>query len=584
MTEDRIEDSAYSALFRRVQGSVFSNGDYTYAQKTIYYEDIEEGDVLDEKRLKIRLKDKIIRLNNARIEKYNLEINKIYDDSSFELKKFKIIKQNEKGNSGRYALYPLEFICDCGKYFYAFNNDELSKLPTFCPECNSRIKQNTIVLFCPSCGQFSPISPWCKLHGQSHMYIERPKKDNISTWKQKCKACGGEGEGIHFTCKNCKHKAEPLTIRDGGLVNPVVYTYVDLEKIKTSKDPDVIRYAIDHDLINRDKILELAGIDPLNNNVKTKTTDEIIAEIECIASSSMFAPSENAIRAYEYITSTKNSIKEQFSDDSLRLINDIQAIINNSICLHNFNFQNRREYQQNSIEISEQLGIVEIHYTNNLRLVASCIGVINGINKYYDPSYVPHFNAFEFKKDSKEYCAIIHPIKTEGLLFELDAKRICDWLYSNGLVESAIEHGMEKEYILHLSEESSEYVQIKTLIHSFSHGLIKQSSIHTGLDEGTCSEMLFVNNCAFLIYSTSNINIGGFEYLFKYSLLDWFRELKYSIEDCTFDPVCKKDGGKCFSCMYLQEHVCTEFNQNLSRLTMIGGGEYQNGFWNLSGE
>ena len=84
-----------------------------------------------------------------------------------------------------------------------------------------------------------------------------------------------------------------------------------------------------------------------------------------------------------------------------------------------------------------------------------------------------------------------------------------------------------------------------------------------------------------MIYSTSNINIGGFSYVFENSLIEWFNDVRYDVQECIFDPSCYEEDGACFSCMYLPEYVCCLFNQYLDRDVFIGKKRFKNGFWKL---
>ena len=568
-----IKDNTRSALFRRVEGTVFSDGDYTYRNYYLDRDDLEDGDVLDVDRLKNRLFNRIINLNSERIKHYNLNVDDITPSTNLELKKFVIIKDGEKGSSGSFSLYPLEFICDkCGKYYNVKTSRELPNIPSYCPECGGKLKQNTIALFCPECGQFSSMNLYCSTHGNNKIYVQRPKRDNISTWTYGCRGCSSN-QKITFRCGNCHKRAEPLTIRDGGLVNSVVYTYVDLPKISVEKDVDVIRYAIDNELITKEYLASILRI-----NLDSIPLDQIIKQVCDAALNILVPPPDNILSAKQYIDNVKKTIQNSFSDDSIEYINDVKALIDSSISLKQQIQFLDEDYAKSLTQLIDDYNLFDIYYIENLRLVSSCVGVINGINKFYDPSYVPHFIPFKKKGDDSVY-AITLPINTEGILFKLDPCKVYQWLLDNEYVSEELYGDESEQYILHLSSKSQQYEQIQILIHSFCHLLIKQSSIHTGLDDGSCSELLFPNSCSFLIYSTSTVNIGGFEYLFKHSMLDWFREIMYSVENCTFDPICKEEGGKCFSCMFLEEHVCCDFNHHLSRLSLIGGSSYKVGFW-----
>ena len=229
---------------------------------------------------------------------------------------------------------------------------------------------------------------------------------------------------------------------------------------------------------------------------------------------------------------------------------------------------------------------MEIRYAEKLKVISAAIGQIVGLNKFYEEGFVPHFEPFRKRWDSKDIYSMIVPIETEGILFRLDPLKVCQWLFKNGLIKNEITSLNDAIlHITHLIVDSDEYIAVKTLIHSFSHILIKQSNIFTGLDENSCAELLFPLDSSFMIYSTSSVNIGGFEYAFKYSLPNWFSRIEEAAEDCVFDPTCMKEGGKCFSCMYVAEFVCCNFNKELSRQSLVGkqsvedGYSYEYGFW-----
>ena len=121
---------------------------------------------------------------------------------------------------------------------------------------------------------------------------------------------------------------------------------------------------------------------------------------------------------------------------------------------------------------------------------------------------------------------------------------------------------------------------VKTLLHTFAHLLIQQSSIDTGLDIRSLSENIYPKSGAILIYSTNEVNIGGLEYTFDFHMGDWLSRVKDLAEDCPQDPGCIEDElGACNACSYLPEFVCRYFNQDLDRASLIGGIRYVKGFY-----
>jgi hypothetical protein len=104
--------------------------------------------------------------------------------------------------------------------------------------------------------------------------------------------------------------------------------------------------------------------------------------------------------------------------------------------------------------------------------------------------------------------------------------------------------------------------------------LIQESSVDTGLDIRSISEIIFPKNASIFLYSTNSINIGGLEYIYEYNLKNWFQRVKEIAEDCPQDPACMIDeNGACNSCCYLPEFVCCNFNNDLDRSTLVGNSD-----------
>lgn len=166
-------------------------------------------------------------------------------------------------------------------------------------------------------------------------------------------------------------------------------------------------------------------------------------------------------------------------------------------------------------------------------------------------------------------------------MIDLNKIKVCEWLIKNNFIDAKIPKNNEDaiEILLKIEKKDDAYIKLQTLLHTLSHILIRRSPLHTGLDSESCSELIFVNSAAILIYSTSVINTGGFSFVFEHSLFDWFSDVKLDLNDCTLDPTCIFEKGACFSCMYVPEFVCTDFNRNLDRDVFLGKKRYEFSYW-----
>ena len=230
------------------------------------------------------------------------------------------------------------------------------------------------------------------------------------------------------------------------------------------------------------------------------------------------------------------------------------------------------------VKFKQEIGIEEVTYIPDIHIISSSIGVIRGINKS-DDNITPHFEPhWKSQKDKDIFRAFSFPFETEGIMFDLDKEKLVEWIFANSDKEWDKNISAE-EFLFELDESSEEYKNLKTLIHTFSHILINRSSLYTGLNSDSCGELLFPKAGSFLIYSTSNINIGGFSFVFENSLFEWFNNVKLEVNDCVFDPTCIDEHGACFSCVYLPEFVCSHFNDFLDRDVFLGENRFKKGYW-----
>lgn len=584
----------HQGIFHCVKNSIHTEGKYTFKIYYVAQNELQHGMIFDEDRLKKRLLREIVKKNNARFDRYpKAKVTKLSDSTPITLSTFYSDDNETSSFAGKYSLFPLEFICrNCGKVYEIRILKDSKDIPSKC-ECGGALEQNTIALYCEECGAISSMGLYCGTdsHGAKYAHLDRKTKDDIITWKAYCKECKQAGirneiDFLRYKCHECgNQKRHPLPVRDGGIYTPVTMTFINLQHKHTGDLSDYIRIAVDSELITKD------GIESrLSEFKRGKIPDtlDLIDSVKRLGADPLGIDEYKA--ANEYITNAVNRVQSEYQGVELDHLNDVRYVKENAITfdkyLDTLSEEDSKPLKEWYDGAKEKYGIYEICYSENLKVIMASIGQIIGINKFYEEGFVPHFEPFREKKDSREIYAMVVPLTTEGILFRLDPIKVCKWLYDNNLTNKEINTLHETKYHLtHLVSDSKEYTALKTLIHTFSHILIKQSSIFTGLDENSCAELIFPLDASFMIYSTSNVNIGGFEYAFNYSLPNWFSRIEEAAEDCIFDPSCMKEGGRCLSCMHVAEFVCCNFNKDLSRQTLIGrqdvneGYLYECGFW-----
>lgn len=614
----RYSRPAHSALYNAIKGLIFM-GD-RYACKVSHLSNDENDSNLkinNEKRLKDILFREIMAAYNKRIDEYDLLWNKLYGAriNDFYILKFKFISDKNREYSGKYSVFPRTFVCsnkECGD-FKSLNKEEWEDFdPNKCkdyPSCNGKYEQVSILMFCEQCGLITPFYYPCGEHGLDNIKLIRDKKDSLSTWKVVCKKCNDEHkkdpvdifrfrcnhkEYGEIICEKPSEKFKPLTIREGGVYTSNVITVVDIPHTNYI-DIDNLEYILLGLYLDKfDQISQKGKTDLKRINRNYQLYNSIIENSDVDALDAMKDLLDELQEFMEKLNIITEQIKNNYLNTNLEKINEYFAVKGLFEEIRSENEYERVSYdsyvescddlikKENYENLKKDFKIENIIYISNINLISSAIGIINGINRFYDDKFVPHFNPiWEDERSKEKILAYSYPFETEGILIDLDKLQVCKWLIQNGFLKVNIPKNPKEasEILLKIEENSLPYEKLKILIHTLSHTLIRRSSLYTGLDSDSCSELLFVNAASFLIYSTSNIRTGGFSSVFEYSLTNWFNDIKLDINDCTFDPICIFEKGACSSCIYLQEYVCSEFNRDLDRATLIGKRDYEFGYW-----
>ena len=103
--------------------------------------------------------------------------------------------------------------------------------------------------------------------------------------------------------------------------------------------------------------------------------------------------------------------------------------------------------------------------------------MINGVNRFYDDDYVPHFEPiWENISERKKYESYLHSYDTEGLIISLEETSILNWLQEIGVKQfTQLELKDANMTFMKLSQDIiDEYIY--PLLHTMSHHLIKLSA------------------------------------------------------------------------------------------------------------
>lgn len=627
-TKGKKQFAGGSAIYHVAKEMLFINEGLIFKISSVN----EDMNILNSNRIRniTRLKEvvfnKIKYLYNNRIEHYKLNYPHL-SDKDFEklkLKAYNFDKSNSGDNDilntiqgGTYRLYPRGFRCNkCGD-FKIINDKNIRFLQSGnCVNqgCNGRYRQIALIKFCEQCGKLDEIyyESRDKSIKDKNLKLLWESQDSPSTWR----FLTGNKEKMDFLQIPCNHKIgsykisntpakkyKPMSITSGGVIKPIVISIVDIPNtnIEHPKQEQIVFGIIlnkfeelEKELRNKfsDKTL-LEYIDEKISSYKDKNQRESYIElIKEVMPKLSQEDIENKIKEKFKINLINTVIEdlilnidfEKINNEEIKNFFALKGELNSKnevIPLSNLIKENKTIYKKNVYDkIKNDYKIKEISYVSKLNLITTCVGTVTGPTfKIDDDNFKPHFSPiWKDNREKKDFEGYIYPYETEGLLVEFDSNKIKNWYE----VEEGIKIKEDgAEFLLTLDKSSEAYKKIFTLLHTISHLLIKKTSIYTGIDTNSCSEMIFASTGSILIYSTSTINIGGFGSLFENSILKLFIETNNSINKCIYDPLCIEKKGACFSCLHLPEFVCSYFNQDLDRDSLISKtNRFKNKFWN----
>jgi len=635
----KLEFPANNAVFHIVKGLIF-NRIIAFQVRSLRSDQNDRSiKVQNEERLRERIFEKIklkfkLRLN-AREDPSNYQFKEEYikkmmitneKKDVFKTQYFHISDGiNEDFDvsefGGYFEVFPLTFVCKkCGDLQYRRRKDIRNFNPNKCARsgCNGVYEQLSIAMYCEKCGD---IRSFYYVKEDKPVRLHRTSKDSISTWKVKA-----EGEELlDFFRLTCNHKdphdfgpykdkatishakpekLRPLTITEGSIFIPVAETNVDIPTTSGIKDMVDLEYILLAISLNKFKFLKDLGIEvslEKLQNYYAYFSDETAKEL-AFKSEPIFMGKDEEIREQMWkerylinkiepvITQLKTDY-DTTSLDALRESNDFSAIMGlvgldkiktesyQSFIDKSSDLVIKSSLQSDYDSLKLKYHIDEILHVPSVTLVNTCYGLIHGIDKFYENGFVPHFEPIWVNKSdpNKGFYAYYYPYKTEGIILTLNKLKVCEWLHDCNIIDSIPSPSEVDEFFIKLDKGA--YKAVNVLLHTLSHLLMRNSSVYTGLDLQSYGEKIFPTVAAIFLFSTSSINIGGLQFIFEHEIFNWFEHIKFDVKECTLDPNCLDEKGACFSCMYIPEFVCCNFNQLLDRDVFLGKRRFKKGFW-----
>jgi len=632
-----------SAYFQGHKEQFFSKNKHSFRIKSNYgdRDKIEEFNVEKYRKLFCRKINELIAKRNSsggnlmHIKKDDLMLIATKFSDSF----------NDDFECGRYEIYPKSALCkanNCNSYFELGKKrscghkkddpwEQLS-FAAFCDKCGRLLPLHYMTNITKDCKK-------CKSKN-SLIKLSWTRRDEISTYRISCKECKNKVGLFFFECDHTirssntilstlpKNRFRGIPVRMGSVLHPFVVTMPDIpqeDEINKSgrktlqgkflseafeiffeNSQTEIRESLIYlpefredltknepfwktkniqdtcDLFDLEisKITEWSNEDFLNI-IKTNITDAVTR-----ASKGIDIEKIKEVYSINEIFKTLDAIKD-LSFDEL----DLQGIFllnSSSDNPTNINIPYKKNEPSNKPEnyneILNTYGLNKILHITNLNMIQALLGIIEGSSRN-----IPLLFRTITMGKKKRPTVFMRNFKTEGIVFQLNYKLVLRWLNNNGIsdldvekFESKTNDEIEKIYRKRIINDSESREAVITLLHTYSHMLIQQSSVDTGLDLRSLSEILYPMNASIFIYSTNSINTGGLEFTFDYHIVDWLQRIYDLASDCPQDPACILDeNGSCNACSFVPEFVCCDFNNNLDRSSLIGNtSRFERGYFN----
>jgi hypothetical protein len=178
--------------------------------------------------------------------------------------------------------------------------------------------------------------------------------------------------------------------------------------------------------------------------------------------------------------------------------------------------------------------------------------------------------------------------RTEGLLFQLNPMAVYDYLVSNGFVLTDARTPREARLAI-LRAVSIPFAAerepqplgdaLVTLIHSYTHRLIRTLAAFAGIERDALAEYLVPHHLGAIIYASSrgDFVLGGLQAVFETALHRFLDAVVTGEIRCPLDPGCRSGGGACMACLHLGEPSCRWYNRYLDRGAIFGPGGFLHG-------
>lgn len=540
------------------------------------------------------------------------------------------------------TVSPLVFYCaSCGHVFSKNNASQVDNSTWICPRCHKHsVKQLQMVYTC-ECGHAEPIRiPYVRgvsefkfrpNESSYKMFYRDGKAEKAAEFVTICPTCGARLVPDNATANR---NFRPFTLRLINLVDQKSGRFyekgIEAQKIVVARwfeqiSPDEYAHILEN--------VELAFSDEFRMDSRRKEIEAQVRQLIAIglvrpeqfdtAVAQMLATTTNQHSVETYVAACDNLFLKKKTEDNEayeRWINSLSFRLMQYDTLkdskHIISLEDtiRRELEMEFIDdpeeinvLNDKLGISNLQVTSDVQIVNCTYGFTRRTNdphKQNNNNCRLKLNAFSRDREGAANLVFGAKLDTEGILFEMDQKKIINWLFKNGIITE--EQMPDLNDSLSVKKWFAEYVHsdsismygevadnekitqaVFSLLHSISHAFIKTAGELSGLSGNSLTEIILVETASIFIYAQSGqgLTLGSLAGMIETNYIGFLKKAYTDNRNCVFDPICTdRDDTACSACLIIPEVSCCYFNTNLGRkylYSIYGVESPKTGFWEM---
>jgi len=497
----------------------------------------------------------------------------------------------------RFRPFPTTFQCQkCG---HVFRPREKDRFDGRCPResCRGKLFQLPYVE-AHNCGRLEEIhlpDRGCPQHGRSHLRFYDPGRVQRARWV--CGVCGREIQKPRMTPCKCRYSERVQNAEMGrrryerflrvyptgepGLYIPHVTAFVNFDQSEENRflnlgpDEHALLLARCWDLLEK-PVAEIMGQrarNPLEINSKVRKLLEILRKHDL----------EKAQEYEEELSRPPGQaeierIKNLVPSDQLTLPPP-RRLVEHIILMDSGRHQltTTKQLEDDAQAEVERLGLREVVHIDDFPVALLAFGYSRVAR---DPQRAL-LNPFPADEEGRIPLFVL-PAETEALWFQLDPRRVLEWLIRNDLLSGPLPESQVGVWARLYREILAEGFRgsrdltlpaqgVLYLLHTISHILLQRIE-WSGFSPQSLGEYFMPETLSFVLFVNrfDGARIGGLATLFSLRLKEWLQDSVQGGRYCLYDPLCAESGASCAGCLH-REYNCPYFNRYLSRSVLYGG-------------